>query len=124
MALLVYVDDIIIVSNDDIVVTRLKETLDAKFKLKDLGSFRFFLELEIARSSKGIAVSQRPYALQILQDMGYLGCNPANTPMEANMKLIKDDGEIIKDPIVYRRMIGKLLYPTITRPALSYVVSR
>ena len=47
MALLVYVDDIIFARNDDLAMTNLKKSLDAKFKLKDLGPLRFFLGLEI-----------------------------------------------------------------------------
>ena len=57
MALLVYVDNIIISSSDEKVVQNLKSRLDAKFKLKDLVSLRFFLGLEVARSAKGISIS-------------------------------------------------------------------
>ena len=69
-------------------------------------------------------MSQRPFALQILQDMGYLGSKPASMPMEENFKLSKDDGELIEDPTVYRMLIGKLLYLTISRPDLSYTINR
>ena len=62
MALLVYVDDIIIASNCELVVQSLKVSLDARVKLKDLGNLRFFLSLEIARNDKGISLSQMPYA--------------------------------------------------------------
>ncbi|KAL5559476.1 hypothetical protein UlMin_035687 [Ulmus minor] len=124
MALLVYVDDIIIASNDNLAVASLKKTLDAKFKLKDLGPLRFFLGLESARSPKGIMISQRPYALQLLQDMGYLGTKPINTPMEVNLKLSKDEGDLLENPALYRRLIGKLLYLTITRPDLSYSLNK
>ncbi|KAL5542565.1 hypothetical protein UlMin_010275 [Ulmus minor] len=54
--------------------------------------------------------------------MSYLGCKLTNTPMEANLKLSKDDGNPLEDPAVYRRMIGNLLYLTITRPDLSYAM--
>jgi hypothetical protein len=57
IALLVYVDDILIASSDAVAVTKLKQFLDAQFKLKDLGPVRYFLGLKIARSSQGIFVS-------------------------------------------------------------------
>ena len=63
VALLVYVDDIILASNSVEQVAALKLKLNNRFKLKDLGELRFFLGLEIARSDKGILVSQRPYAV-------------------------------------------------------------
>ncbi|KAL5549915.1 hypothetical protein UlMin_000091 [Ulmus minor] len=124
MVLLVYVDDIIIPSNDDLAVASLKKTLDAKFKLKDLDPLRFFLGLVIARSPKGIMISQRPYALQLLQDMGYLGTKLVNTPMEVNLKLSKYEGDLLADLVLYRRLIGKLLYLTITHPDLSYSMNK
>ena len=56
MALLVYVDDILIASNDPQSVADLKVVLDKQFKLKDLGSLKYFLGLEVARSKKGISL--------------------------------------------------------------------
>lgn len=61
IAVLVYVDDILIVSNDNTVLLDSQNLLRSEFKIKDLGAARFFLGLEIARSSKGIAVCQRKY---------------------------------------------------------------
>ena len=56
MALLVYVDDILIANNDPQSVVDLKFVLDKQFKLKDLGSLKYFLGLEVARSEKGISL--------------------------------------------------------------------
>ena len=124
IALLVYVDDVIIASNNEKAVKCLIDSLDKRFKLKDMGELRYFLGLEVARSDKGIFVSQRPYALQFLSDVGFLGSKPVKTPMEPNVKLSQEEGEVLEDPAVYRRLIGSLLYLTITRPDLSYSVNR
>jgi hypothetical protein len=58
LALLFYVDDVAIANNDSIAISSFITMLNDKFKLKDLGSFKYFIGLEIARSSSGISVSQ------------------------------------------------------------------
>jgi hypothetical protein len=116
LALLIYVDDVAIASNDSVAISSFITLLNDKFKLKDLGSLKYFLGLEIARSYSGISVSQRKYALKILEDSGLLASKPIQFPMEHNLKLSRDDGVLLSDPTVYRRLIGRLLYLTITRP--------
>ena len=57
--LLVYVDDILIASNNVDAVKTFKHFLDNKFKLKDLGTLKYFLGLEVARTERGICLCQR-----------------------------------------------------------------
>ena len=53
-----------------------------------------------------------------------LGCKLAKTPMEASLKLSKDDGELLHDAGMYRRLISRLLFLTITRPNITYSIHR
>ena len=89
-----------------------------------MGDSRYFLGLEVARSDQGISLCQRKYVLEVLNDVGYLGCKLAKTPMEQNIKLSTYKGEELKDPSLYRRMIERLLYLTITRPDITYAIHR
>ena len=52
-------DDILIVSNDVDALNIFKQFLDNKFKLKDLGALKYFLGLEVARTTKGLSLCQR-----------------------------------------------------------------
>ena len=72
----------IITSNDLACVANLKQVLDQKFGIKDLGSLKYFLRLEIAKGAKGISINQRKYALDVLKEAGMLSCKLAKTPME------------------------------------------
>ena len=71
---MVYVDDILLTENNPTCVTALKKFLDDQFGLKDLGSLRYFLGLEVARTYVGISLTQRKYALEILKDTSFIGC--------------------------------------------------
>ena len=88
-----------------------------------MGKLRYFLGIEVARSRKGINLSQRNYALDLLEETGLLGARPVDTQMGPNQKLVKDEGELFEDPSRYRRLVEKLNYLTITRPDISYAVS-
>ena len=52
-----------------------------------------------------------------------LNCKPVDTPMDPNVKLIPGQGEPLGDPVIYRRLVGKLNYLTITRSEISFHVS-
>ena len=121
--LVVYVDDIVITGSDQDGIQKLKQHLFTHFQTKDLGKLKYFLGIEIAQSSSGVVLSQRKYALDILEETGMLDCKPVDTPMDPNVKLVPGQGESFGDPGRYRRLVGKLNYLTITRPDISFPVS-
>lgn len=50
------------------------------FKIKDLGEAKYFLRTEITKDDGGLVLSQRKYALDLPEDMGFTLCKPAATP--------------------------------------------
>lgn len=99
-----------------------KEFLASKFNLKDLGHLNYFLGLEIARSPSGIYIHQRKYALNLLSNTGLLAAKPSKIAMESKLSLSTTSGFPLADGTSYRRLVGQLIYLTITRPDLTYPV--
>ncbi|XP_071723249.1 uncharacterized mitochondrial protein AtMg00810-like [Rutidosis leptorrhynchoides] len=120
-------------------IDELKSTLHNNFKLKDLGTLKYFLGMEIGRSDHGIVMNQSKYALELISDMGLSGSKTVSTPFELNLKLTskeyddfiekqsggkqKSTDKLLDDPKKFKRLIGRLLYLTITRPDISYSVN-
>ncbi|RVW39753.1 Copia protein [Vitis vinifera] len=107
--LIVYVDDIILSGNDMGVLQNLKKYLSEEFEVKDLGNLKYFLGMEVARSRKGIVVSQRKYILDLLKKTGMLGCKPIDTPMDSQKKLGIEKESTPVDRGRYQRLVGRLI---------------
>ena len=123
LLLIVYVDDIVITGDDSEGIGELKAFLHQQFQTKDLGLLHYFLGIEVAQSKHGVFISQRKYALDTLSEAGLLGARSCDSPMDPNVKLLPDEGELIVDSGLYRRLVGKLNYLTVTRPDISFAVS-
>ncbi|CAJ2658415.1 unnamed protein product [Trifolium pratense] len=122
--ILVYVDDLVLGGTDIDEITHIKTLLDTKFSIKDLGTLKDFLGFEVARTKAGISLCQTKYTLDLIKDAGLLGAKPCNIPMKPQLQLHKSSGEAISDPTTYRRLVGRLLYLTHTRPEIAYTVSK
>ncbi|XP_019151776.1 PREDICTED: uncharacterized protein LOC109148481 [Ipomoea nil] len=96
--------------------------LDTNFKIKDLGVLGCFLGIEAKLNDDGLNLCQRKYALDILSDAGFIECKPATTPMVPGSHLSREVGKPLEDPSGYRRLVGRLLYLTTTRPDIAYAI--
>ena len=117
----VYVDDIIITGDDEEEIKRVKGCLSKEFEVKDLGNLKYFLGIEVARTEKGISLCQRKYTLDLLSDMGMMGCRAAPTPIEQNHQVTAQSGELVNKED-YQKLVGRLLYLCHTRPDITYAV--
>ncbi|CAN1799225.1 Retrovirus-related Pol polyprotein from transposon RE2 [Linum perenne] len=84
----------------------------------------FFLGLEVARNHEGIHLSQRKYTLEILEEAGFLSSKPVTTPMDSKVHLSSSGSETFEDGECYRRLVGKLIYLTNTRPYISFATQQ
>jgi hypothetical protein len=82
IALIVYVDDMVVIGNESEERKALQGYLSKEFKMKDLHSLKYFFGIEVSRSDKGIFLSQRKYALDLLHETGMSTFQPADTPVE------------------------------------------
>ena len=96
-ALIVYVDDMVVTGNDPEERKALQTHLSREFEMKDLGPLKYFLGIEVSRSKEGIVISQRKYALDLLQETGMSSCQPADTPVEEGLKLCIESDQVPVD---------------------------
>lgn len=124
VAILVYVDDILVSGSSTELISTVKQYLQTQFKMMDLGPLKYFLSIEVARSTDGFYLNQRKYALDLLRDNGLTVAKPSVVPIEQNHSLLDNQSALLNlaDTSTYRKLVGRLIYLTITRPDLSYAV--
>jgi hypothetical protein len=122
VAIVIYVDDLIITRDSDADISNFKKLLKQEFEMKDLGELHYFLDIEVIQSPKRIWLLQRQYAFNKLSKYGMTRCKPISIPLEQNVKLNADEGDLVEDTTMYRHIVRNLIYMTITRPNLNYAV--
>jgi len=76
----------------------------------------------VAKSKKGILLSQRKYVLDLLSEAEMLGCRSIDSPMDVNTKLLPDQGKLLENARQYRRLVRKLNYLTVIRSNITFTV--
>ena len=94
-----------------------------EFDMTDLGKMRYFLGLEVLQKTDGIFISQKKYALKVLNRFGMDKSNFVFNPIVPGCKLVKDEGGVKVVKTYYKQVVGSLMYLTAIRPDLMFVVS-
>jgi hypothetical protein len=68
--LVMYVDDLIIMGNNDDHIAQVKKELHVGFKMTDLGLLHYYLGIEVFKRPHHIFISHSKYAVEILQLFG------------------------------------------------------
>lgn len=100
------------------------ERLDYVFVLKVLGEIHHFLGIEVTKVNGEMHLCQAKYVGDLLTKAGLQNSKLSKTPMCIGQKLTKEAGGPFEDGTLHRSLIGGLQYVTITRPDISYAVSK
>ena len=124
--MLVYVDDIIVVSSTVSAADQLLRQLRTEFPVKDLGVLSYFLGIEVKPTQDGIVLAQNKYIEDLLTRTNMQQAKGISTPMAATEKLSRQDGVALTqvESTKYRSVVGALQYLTLTRPDISFSVNK
>lgn len=67
-------------------------------------------------------MSQKKYLVDLLEEYHLFDSKPSKLPMDSQLKLEPEKGEPLQDVQPYQKIMGKLIYLTVTRPDIVYVV--
>jgi hypothetical protein len=115
--LVVYVDDMLITTNNESYISSINKDLKKFFEMKYLGHIHYYLGIEVIENPRYIFISQKKYIGELVNK-----CNLVSTPMEYNFKLTSKEGNEFEDATKYRQFVGSLIYITTTILDISFVV--
>ena len=121
--LLVYVDDILLMGSNSVVLYRLIQLLGSDFKLRDLGVVHYFLGIEVQPTAIGLMLRQHKYILDILTRASMTSRKPVDTLIFTSKVTILPD-PLFSDPTRFHQIVGALQYLTFTISNICFAVNR
>ena len=128
LLILLYVNDMVILAKDIIVVQEFKEAIAKRWEIKDLGEVKRILGLEVTRNrlARSIRITQTVFTDEVMSEYRLADARSASTPSGNSESLepvsAKDK---LADADRYQRVVGQLMYLIRgTRPDICFVVSR
>ncbi|KAJ7295085.1 hypothetical protein O6H91_Y213600 [Diphasiastrum complanatum] len=117
-----YVDDLIIMRNNQEMIDIIKKDLMEQFEMIDLNLMHYCLGVEVWQKGHEVGLTQMKYVKELLHRFRLQDCKPVNSPIESDKKLSKLDESQSFNTTLYRQLVGSLIYLTTTRPYICYVV--
>ncbi|RDX67706.1 putative mitochondrial protein, partial [Mucuna pruriens] len=90
--------------------------------MKELGHLTYFLGLDLYYHPEDIFLDQQKYIQDLIHLVGLTNFTPVDTPLEVNVKYRQREGNILDDPTLYHKLVGSLIYVTISHPDILFVV--
>ena len=90
--------------------------------MKDLKHLSYFLGLETTHFTDVLYITQAKYAFELLSQAGLTNNKTVDTLVEFNAHLTFSRGKPLFNPSLYRRLVGSLVYLTITCLYISYAI--
>ncbi len=121
-----HVDDFVVIGSKAAIQVFLREFGD-KFSIKELGSAKFVVGLQISQQGGEITLSQSTYVKGVVADLlGEEAYRSANTPISKYDVTQIVGGTEINPPVdvtEYKRIIGKIMYASVgTRVDVAYAL--
>ena len=123
--LLIYVDDILVITNNTYMLNSVKNQISTAFETRDLGPATFFLGIDIIRdrTTKTIKLTQTRHTTDLLSKFNMEKSKPFDTPSSIAIKLTADGEPLDTKEHPYSTLIGSLMYlASCTRPDIAQAV--
>lgn len=132
--LCLYVDDLLLFSNQLPALVAFKARLSNQFKMKDLGEAEFVLGIAITRdrTNRTISINQSAYLRSVLARFRQENAKPAYTPLDAGARLLKSDcpaddsdEQIAMRNVPYLQAVGAIMFLMLaTRPDIAFAITK
>lgn len=132
MYIALYVDDLLIFSNNTPMMKSVKSKLSELYHMKDLGEAKYILGMQISRdrSNSTISLRQTAYIESLVERFGQSQCKNTYTPMDNGSKLSKadapqnDEEKLSMRSVPYQSAVGAIMYCMLgTRPDIAYAIT-
>jgi hypothetical protein len=112
--LLLYVDDIVLTASSAALLQQTISALKQEFTKKNLRPLHHFLRVSVQHQADGLFLTQRQFALNILEWAGMVDCKSISTPVDTQVKVSAESEPPVADLTHFRSLVE----------ALQYIVSR